>query len=503
MQPLQQVDTGKQDREEFVENISDGKLSNPDLHSGNEDYYKSYNISKIIRKMDLRILPVMSALYLMSFLDRTNIGNARIAGMVTDLKLRPAQYNWAVTSFFFTYFIIEAPSNLMLKKFGAKIWLPFIMVLWAACCLGLGFVTNYTTLLITRLALGLAEGGLFPGVAYYLTTWYPRSMIAFRIAIFFSAATIAGGFGGLLAYGFQNMNGLGGKTGWEWIFIMEGLITFAVAILGYFLIPESPSKVKWLNQEERDVMSWRIAHDGDLRVPMDDSFRWAYVGDALTDWKLWLNLITYWGAAVPLYSVALTLPSIVRGMGYTSIDSAQLHTVPVYIVGCVFVVLAAWVSDRWKRSPVVIIMLCIAVLGWGLALGLPARNNAARYTSMFFACIGSYGSFVPQLVTLTSNVGGKTKRATAIGIQVGVGGLAGGVPPWLFRASEAPNYPFGCKISMVFAIIGIVSTSINWFLLTIANKRKDEMISSGRAAELSDKELSEMGDRSPYFRYSY
>jgi MFS family permease len=502
MAPLTHTESGK-GAVEFIENVSEDKVGSVD-QEGDIQYYKNYDISAIIRKMDLRILPVMSALYLMSFLDRTNIGNAKIAGLATDLKLRPALYNWSVTAFFFTYCIIEAPSNLLLKRFGAKVWLPFIMVCWAACCIGLGFVTDFNTLLITRLALGLAEGGLFPGVAFYLTTWYPRSLIAFRIAIFFSAATIAGGFGGLLAYGFQHMDGLAGLAGWQWIFIMEGILTAIVAIGAYFLIPNNPQAAHWLKPEERQIMAWRIAHDGDLRVPMDDEFKWVYVVQALTDWKLYLNLVTYWGAAVPLYSVALTLPSIVKGLGYTTIDSAQLHTVPVYIVGCVFVVLAAWVSDRWMRSPVVIIMLSIAVLGWGLALGLPVKSNGARYASMFLACIGSYGAFVPQLVTLTSNVGGKTKRAVAIGIQVGVGGLAGGIPPWLFKASEASKgYPYGFRSAMIFAILGIASTSVNWFLLTRANKAKDEMISSGRAAAMSDEELAAMGDRSPYFKYSY
>lgn len=496
------ADVYKSGNGEFIENSELEKRSSAESDTQNE-FYRNADIKKIIRKMDLRILPVMSVLYLMSFLDRTNIGNARIAGLQTDLRLTAYQYNWAVTVFFFTYAVIEMPSNLVLKKVGAKIWLPFIMFFWGICCIGIGFSTNYASLLATRLLLGLFEGGLFPGVTYYLTTFYPRSMCALRIAIFFSAATIAGAFGGLLAYGIQQMDGAANLGGWQWIFILEGVLTSLVAIGSYFMIPASPETCHWLTHDERMTMKYKIEHDGNLRVPMDDAFHWDYVIAGLTDWKLYINFFQYFCTLIPLYSVALSLPSILRDLGFTTIDSAQLHTVPVYIVACVFVVFAAYLADRFGRAPIILLFLSIGAIGWGLAMGLPVSNQGGRYAAVFLAAIGSYSAFPPVVAALTSNVGGKCKRATEVGIQVGFGGLAGGVTPWLFRPQDAPGYKFGCRMGVIFAAIAMAATLLNWFLLSRANAQKRAQIESGEAARYTDLELSRMGDRSPYYMYTY
>lgn len=336
-----------------------------------------------------------------------------------------------------------------------------------------------------------------------MTTFYPRSMIAVRVAIFFSAATIAGAFGGLLAYALQKLNGKGDLSGWQWIFIIEGIITVAVAVGAYFCIPKDPESAHWLTHDERMTMKYRIDHDGDLRVPMDDSYKTEYVVAALTDWKLYVNFIQYFCTLVPLYSVALSLPSILRDLGFTTVDSAQLHTVPVYIVACVFVVIAAALADRYGRAPVVIIFLSIATLGWGLAMGLPVKMQGGRYAAVFLAAIGSYSAFPPIVVSLTSNFGGKTKRAAGVGIQVGFGGLAGGVTPWMFRPKDAPGYVFGCRLAMIFCLIAMAATAVNWLLLVAANKQKRAQIASGEAAKLSDFELARLGDKSPYYAYSY
>jgi MFS family permease len=174
---------------------------------------------KLRLKMDTRLLPFLSLLYLLSFLDRTNIGNGKLADLEKDLHIDPTsiKFNIAVAIFFPFYVAAEIPSNLAMKRFRPSIWIPSIMVAWGVCCLGMGFVKNYEGLLIARSAMGFAEGGLFPGVTYYITLWYKRAECGLRMAIFFSAATAAGAFGGLLARGIIEMDGLGGLGGWSWI----------------------------------------------------------------------------------------------------------------------------------------------------------------------------------------------------------------------------------------------------------------------------------------------
>tara|TARA_R110002060_G_scaffold29884_4_gene40317 strand:+ start:2397 stop:2867 length:471 start_codon:yes stop_codon:yes gene_type:complete len=149
-------------------------------------------------------------------------------------------YNIALAIFFPTYVLAEVPSNMMIKRLSPSLWLTFIMVAWSAVVIGMGFVTNFGGLLATRAILGLAEGGLFPGVSYYITLWYPRHECGFRLALFFSAATAAGAFGGLLAAAIGNMEDVAGRSGWSWIFIIEGLLTIVVAAFAYWIIVDTP-----------------------------------------------------------------------------------------------------------------------------------------------------------------------------------------------------------------------------------------------------------------------
>ena len=158
------------------------------------------NPQSVLLKLALHLIPVLAALYLLSFLDRGNIGNAKIEGLVEDLGMTEPQYNWCLTVFFFTYCAFEVPSNLMLKRLRPSVWLPSIMVAWGTVMTLMGVVRGYRGLLAARLFLGVAEAGLYPGVAYYITMWYVREEGQFRQALFFSAASVAGAFSGLLAF---------------------------------------------------------------------------------------------------------------------------------------------------------------------------------------------------------------------------------------------------------------------------------------------------------------
>ena len=176
----------------------------------------------------------------LSFLDRTNIGNARLFGLETDLKMTGLDYNIALAVFFPTYVLAEVPSNMMIKRFSPALWITIIMFAWSVIVIGMGFVTSFGSLVAVRALLGLAEGGLFPGVSYYITLWYPRHECGLRLSLFFSAATAAGAFGGLLAAAIGKMAGVAGRPGWSWIFIIEGIITIFFAFFAYWIIVNSP-----------------------------------------------------------------------------------------------------------------------------------------------------------------------------------------------------------------------------------------------------------------------
>ncbi|KFX97714.1 hypothetical protein O988_04712 [Pseudogymnoascus sp. VKM F-3808] len=245
---------------------------------------------KTLRKMDIRLIPVLTVLYLLSFMDRGNIGNANIQGLTVDLGLSGAEYNLCLTVFFFTYCIFEIPSNLLLKRLRPSIYLPSIMVLWGSCTVCLGVVQNFHGLLAVRTILGATEAGLYPGVAYYLTMWYCTAEMQWRQGLFFSGASIAGVFSGLLAYGINSMDGIGGYEGWRWIFILEGLLTVVTAFAAFFVVHDFPHTASFLTVEERAWASNRLNYQGSSRsgrqVAESNQFDWKFLRQALSDWQL-------------------------------------------------------------------------------------------------------------------------------------------------------------------------------------------------------------------------
>lgn len=201
---------------------------------------------KLLRKLDFRLIPLFTVLYLLSFLDRGNIGNAKIEGLPEDLNLVGNQFNMALLIFFIFYAVLEMPSNMILHRTKPHIYIPTTMVIWSIVMTLMGTVQNYDQLLATRALLGIFEAPLFPGISYLLSMYYLKKEILVRQAVFFSAATLAGAFSGLLAAAIAQMDGVGGYEGWRWIFIIEGLLTFVVGVFSYTCFPSYPKDCKFL-----------------------------------------------------------------------------------------------------------------------------------------------------------------------------------------------------------------------------------------------------------------
>lgn len=221
--------------------------------------------------------------------------------------------------------------------------------------------------------------------------WYCRHEIQFRQALFFSAASIAGAFSGLLAFGIAKMDGIGGLEGWRWIFILEGIVTVVVAIFAFWALYDFPETASFLTEEERAFVVFRLKYQGQqqtaghsqARVAQSDEFKWQYVWDAFKDWQIWVNIFVYWGVSqnpkpailtetdifkivCPLYGISLFLPTIIRNLGYSS-SKVQLMTVPIYITAAILAVIVAWTSDRvGKRSPFIVAFLCVMIVGFSM-----------------------------------------------------------------------------------------------------------------------------------------
>ncbi|KAJ5155735.1 Major facilitator superfamily domain general substrate transporter [Penicillium capsulatum] len=479
----------------------EGSRSLHDENSIGAPALASVDEAAVLRKMDLRLIPMLSILYLLAFLDRGNIGNAKIEGLVDDLNMTGPQYNWTLTVFFFTYCVFELPSNLLLKKLRPSRWLPLIMVAWGIVMTLMGVVNNYGGLLATRLFLGVAEAGLYPGVAYYITLWYPRHRAQYRQALFFSAASIAGAFSGILAYGIAKMDGVGGYAGWRWIFILEGLLTVVVALFAPFTIHDSPETATFLTEEERRfvIHSLRTQHSADSREMVQDEakFQMRYVIDAFTDWQIYLGLFMYWGITCPLYGISLFLPSIIKDLGYTS-STAQLLTVPIYIVAAIVAVFAAWFSDRRKqRSPFILFFMAMIAVGFIICLASSGhRVPGVVYFGVFVAVVGIYPAFPGNVTWISVNLAGDYKRAAGMAIYIGLGNLAGAMASNFYRAQDAPQYILGHSLELAFVVVGMIATVVLRLAYQYINRKRDQIDPSEYPTDPDS-----LGDRSPLFRY--
>ncbi|KAI0294708.1 MFS general substrate transporter [Multifurca ochricompacta] len=456
--------------------------------------------SALYRKVDIRLMPILAVMYLFSFLDRGNIGNAKLQGLVTELHLTGNKYNIALTMYFISYCLFECPSNLLLKRLRPSRWLPFITILWGTIMTLMGLVKTYPELVVVRVCLGIAEAGLFPGVVYFLSLWYPRAMLQYRIGLFFGAASLAGAFSGLLAFGISFMSGTAGLLGWSWIFILEGIATVIVGTVALFVMVDFPNTAKFLTPEERSYIVWRKKFDNSS-VGEEEHFEVRHIVAAFTDWQIWLHVLVYMSIVGPLYGISLFLPSIIHTFGFSTAVS-QLLTVPPYLFATIVLYTFAFWSDRIKlRSPFILAGLVMLLIGF--AINISDAPSGVKYFGTFFCVAGSYAAFPGVVSWLGNNLAGQYKRGVGMALQIGIGNFSGAIASNVFRTQDAPRYILGHGIMLMFVGIGFIFIPCLLLAYRRINRARDEAAAQPDAVQLSAKELRELGDRAPDFRYMY
>ncbi|EKM57338.1 uncharacterized protein PHACADRAFT_160834 [Phanerochaete carnosa HHB-10118-sp] len=495
------LDEKKEAREEAVETVSsrgsahelefggDNKLPPPPKLTPEQE-------AKLYRKVDLWLMPILTIMYLFSFLDRGNIGNAKLQGLTSQLHLTGNKYNIALTMYFIPYCIFECPANLVLKKFRPSRWLPGITIVWGIIVTLMGLDRTYANLVGTRIALGIAEAGLFPGVVYYLSIWYPRHMLQWRIGIFYGGATVAGAFSGLLAFGISFMSGTDGMLGWSWIFIIEGIATVCVGIISLFILVDFPDTAKFLTPEEKAYIIWKKKYDNSS-VGEEEHFALRHVWAALKDWQIWLQILVYMSIIGPLYGISLFLP-----FGFDTAIS-QLLTVPPYVFATIVLLIFAVWSDRIKmRYPFILAGLFMCLIGF--SINLSHAPIGVKYFGTFFCVAGSYAAFPGVVAWLGNNLAGQYKRGVGMALHIGIGNFAGAIASNIYREQDAPRYILGHALELMFVGIGFVSLPIVVFLYKRINAQRDRLQKEmeEKGIKLTPEELREMGDRAPDFRYT-
>ncbi|KAE9366459.1 phthalate transporter [Stipitochalara longipes BDJ] len=436
--------------------------------------YSPEEQKRIVRKVDLRLVSTLGILYCASLMDRTNLGSAAIAGMTVELNLIGERYNIITLIFFLPYVLFQPPATVVLRKVGPRVFLSAITVFWGATMIGFGFAPTWDVLVGLRIILGVLEAGFFPGCAYLLSCWYPRYQLQKRNAVFYLIGSMASALSGILAYGVMQMKGLGGLSGWRWIFIMEGLLTCLAGIAGYFLIVDFPelSKNSWkfLSKREAAYVVATIERDRADAIPKPFHVG-AYLKNAL-DPKVWGFAWLFMLTTTNSYAIAYFLPIILRvGMKF-SLAKAQCLVAPPYVAAAIVMYTEAHYADKLHlRGPVVVFNAILGLIGLPL-LGF-SSNNGVRYFGVFLATICANANVPAVLTYQANNIRGQWKRAFCSATLVGFGGIGGIIGSTVFRDQDSPGYRPGIEACLIANGLIIIIVAIMTLVFRRANKRAE------------------------------
>lgn len=475
----------------YAEGSVDRQLEELDVHAER----------KLVRKLDLFLIPVVMLLYLLSFLDRVNIGNARLYGMEEDLNLTGNRYQLAVSILFPTYILSELPSNLVLKKLRPSRWIAFITIAWGIIATLTGIVQNYGGLIACRLLLGAVEGGLFPGMAIYLTFFYTKRELALRIGYLFVAAALAGACGGLLAFAIGHMDGVAGQNGWRWIIIIEGLPTLVLGVAVIWILPDNPVKAYFLTHKEKELAAIRLTRQTGYTARAAE-FHWQDVKAALSDWKVWAFSLAQFGSDTMLYGFSTFLPTIIKGINPSASRAmVQVLTIPVYALGAItYLVIARFSDSQQKRGLYTVLLGFVSIVGYAMLVS--DIGEKAHYAGCFLVAMGLYVCVGLPLAWLPTNSPRYGKRTTATGLQLSLGNCAGIMAPFLYPTGDAPRYVKGHAVTMAMVAWAVlVYAFMTWWFMRV-NGRRERGEEDHKVEGMTDEEIAELGDDSPRFVYT-
>ncbi|KAJ2932279.1 hypothetical protein H1R20_g4820, partial [Candolleomyces eurysporus] len=369
------------------------------------------------------------------------------------------------------------------------------MVAWGLVMTLMCLCHTYEGLIIARVFLGLAESGLFPGITFYLSLWYRRRDVAKRIAIFFSAATVAGAFGGLLAYGIEHMEGIGGLHGWQWIFCLEGIATVLVAFVAFFYMHDYPETATFLTPTERALIVQMLKED---KQGMATHFEWKYVWHAMKDYKTYVQIGIYIGLLVPVYAIALFTPTIVRDLGYSAAN-AQLLTIPPFFAGCICTIAAGIYSDKRNlRGPFVIGGCFVSLIGYIILIS--QSRPGVSYFGAILAAVGVYPTIAVDLAWAGSMAGGDICKGVTLAMVIGIGNLGGVCSSFIYLSG--PRFFAGHGTIIGFLTMSISLSAFAMWDYNRLNKRNHAICERDGIDEKHREDFKDVGNDSPLFRFT-
>ncbi|KAI0834715.1 MFS general substrate transporter [Hypoxylon sp. FL0890] len=493
IRPIDEKSDSEQPDAVVLETKSEGSSERPSWTVAEE--------TAVRRKLDWQLVPTITILYLLCFLDRINIGNARIEGMQEDLNLIGYRFNIATSIFYVVYLTVEVPSNIILKHVGPRFYLPGLVVGFGAVSVGTAFVKSFGQLCAVRTLLGIFEGGTMPGLAFFLSSFYKREELYFRVGIYVSAASTAGAFGGLLAAGFTQIPEWGIASSrlhtWRNIFFFEGLITMIAAMIAPFILPQSPETSKYLTEREKFIAAerLRLEHKGSSHEKVEVR----HVKRSLLNINNYICAIGFFAINITVQGLSVFMPTILKDMGWESL-TAQYYTVPVYAAASIVAISVGFISDKTRMRGLYLALFTslgiagFSMLRWG-------HGNALRYAAVYLCAVGAFPGGPGFLSWGLNNASGPAVRAVSGAWIVTIGTMGGILAVWAYLPNDGPSFPIGHTINLVAQIFVLFLASFGIYYCVRENRIRARGGRDNRLVGLTEEEKADLGYRHPDFRY--
>ncbi|CDK27129.1 unnamed protein product [Kuraishia capsulata CBS 1993] len=418
---------------------------------------------RLCMKFDFKILPLIAIMYLFNALDKGNISNAKTDGLAVDLGIEGQQWNNMLSIFYIPFVLCGFPLSLVIKRYNAANVIPILMFTFGSITLLAVSVFDYGSLMAARWFLGMCESAFFPGIIYYLSTFYRRGELARRLSIFYAAANIANAFSGLLSFGVFQINSSKLK-GWQILFLIEGACTVVIAVFAFLYLPRSVEKAKFLTEEERECAMWRVRTDSSSASGESISFKDAVKVFSHPVAIAWMFQEIFIG--VPLNSINNWFPQIVQSLGKGTVMT-NLYTVAPNVWGAVALIVLCFSSDFARvRSVFIIIGVAVSLIGFVVFGCIETQNHiGVAYFSCFLMVTGASSSSVLTSTWYNNNTPNENRRVVISAVGVPLANAAGLISTNIFRAKDAPKYVpalgitagfGGAAILLILCILGFM-----------------------------------------------
>ncbi|KAH7151510.1 major facilitator superfamily domain-containing protein [Fusarium sp. MPI-SDFR-AT-0072] len=478
---------------EEVENVPTKQLTLLDTYRSYTPEFSKETEAQLVRKIDLRLLPLIVTIYLFNYLDRNSITQARLYGLQEDTHVKGATYQTAISIFSAGYIMMQLPSTLIMTKMQPHIFLPGCIILWACVSACTSATSSPAGLLIVRFILGIVEAPFFPGAIYYLSTWYTKKELGIRMALLVCGLLLSNCFAGLISAGIlSGMAGVGHLAAWRWLFILEGLATIVIGVVAFFLLPDYPGTTSWLTEEERVVAQGRLAVDagseeilGEEEITMKQA-----ILSAVRDYRVWLFACLQMSTTASI-SFSHFFPTLIKQLGFKNNTIVLLLTAPPYLFSFIWALSFAWDADRrQKRSPHAAISGLTAIAAT-IALVAITDQKWPRYALTFLVSAGTFGIYSTTYPWLSSTiVQPRVKRAASIGIANTLANSASLFANYFWLDQYGPDFRVSWACILAFQGLGFACIMGLRYSLKRANKAFDEL--SATVDETSEESVNRL-----------